>query len=128
MAKSFLRFLVVMLLAVMIPVQGAAAVAAGQCMSLGHHQDMGTGHVHDGDEGHDHAGHSHADDGMAAHGDEGSQNPHCGPCAACCASASIAGPAPLSILSLRSSAKYVFSQSTPPSVQLDGLDRPPLAL
>jgi len=128
MPKSFLRFLVVTLLAVMIPLQGAAAVAAGQCMSLGHHHDASPGHSHDSDDSHDHAGHSHADDGMAQDGDERSQNAHCGPCAACCASASIAGPARLSILSTPSSAKHVFSQFTPPSVQLDALDRPPLSL
>jgi hypothetical protein len=119
MPKSF-RLVAVLLLALTIPVQGMAAVAGAQCMALAHHDDGG---------GHENHAHAHADaDGhdSAAH-DEGSNN-HCGPCAACCASASIAGPVGHSILSSPSNTKYVFFQSLPPGVQPDGLDRPPLAL
>lgn len=130
MPRSLPRFLAVALLALTIAVQGAAAVAAGQCMTLGHHEDMSSGHVHDGDDGHDghaHAAHSHGDE-AAAQQDQDGKKAHCGPCTACCASASIAGTASLPILSAASSAEYAFSQSPPPSVQLDGLDRPPLSL
>jgi hypothetical protein len=85
------------------------------------HQENGVGqeshaHAHDDADGHDTVLH-----------DEGSNN-HCGPCTACCASASIAGPLGHSIPSSPSNTKYVFFQSLPPGVQPDGLDRPPLAL
>jgi hypothetical protein len=120
MPKSFFRLVAVLLLALTIPVQGMAAVAGAQCMALAHHADdggqEGHAHVHDDGDGHE----------VATH-DEGSNN-HCGPCTACCASASIAGPVGHSILYSPSNTKYVFSRSMPPGVQPDGLDRPPLAL
>jgi ABC-type Zn2+ transport system substrate-binding protein/surface adhesin len=115
-----------MLLALAVPVQGMASVAAVQCMALAHHQDD-HGHTHDGADGHDQTSHTHADDG-AKHVGEGDSNSHCGPCTACCASASIAGAVRLSIPSSASNTKYVFSQFSPLGVQPDGLDRPPLAL
>ena len=131
MPKSFFRLLAVLLLVLTIPVQGMAAVAGAQCMALAHHEDAGGhenhAHAHDDADGHESAPHAHSGDSAATHGDEGSNN-HCGPCTACCASASIAGPVGHSILSSPSNTKYVFSQSLPPRVQLDGLDRPPLAL
>jgi hypothetical protein len=130
MPKGFFRFLAVLLLALTIPVQGLAAVTGAQCMALTHHQD-GAGqenHAHDdGANGHDAAPHTHSSDSAATHGNEGSNN-HCGPCTACCASVSIAGPVARSILSSPSNTKYVFFQSLPPGVQPDGLFRPPLAL
>jgi hypothetical protein len=130
MPKGFFRLLVVLLLALTIPAQGMAAVAGAQCMALTHHQD-GAGqenHAHDdGAAGHNAAPHTHASDSVATHDDEGS-NYHCGPCTACCASASIEGPVGHSILSSASNTKYVFFQSLPPGVQPDGLFRPPLAL
>jgi hypothetical protein len=113
MLKSAFRILAVALIACAVPIQGLAAVTAGQCMTLGHHQDHGS-------DGHDHGSDSHADDGDSAAS-------HCGPCAACCASASIAGPAALSLLCSPSSAKYGFAQQPPPGIPPDGLDRPPLA-
>jgi hypothetical protein len=120
MPKSFFRVVAVLLLALTIPVQGLAAVTGAQCMALTHHEDAGWqenhAHAHDEADAHD----------VAVH-DEGNNN-HCGPCTACCASASIAGPVGHSILSSPSNTKYVFSQSLPPGVQPDGLDRPPLAL
>jgi hypothetical protein len=120
MPKSFLRLLALLLLALTIPVQGMAAVMGAQCMALTHHED-GNGH-----ENHAHV-HDDANGQHAAPHDEGGNN-HCGPCTACCASASIAGPLGHSILSSPSNTKYVFFQSLPPGVQPDGLDRPPLAL
>jgi hypothetical protein len=120
MPKSFFRLVAVLLLALTIPLQGLAAVTGAQCMALTH-QENGVGqeshaHAHDDADGHDTVLH-----------DEGSNN-HCGPCTACCASASIAGPLGHSIPSSPSNTKYVFFQSLPPGVQPDGLDRPPLAL
>jgi hypothetical protein len=131
MPRAIFRFLAILLLAFAIPAQGMASVVAGQCMAFGHHQGgaVPQSHAHgpqdaDGDE---HAAHSH-DDAASTQGDESSSNSHCGPCTACCASASIAGPVGHPILSSPSNTKYVFFQSLPPGVQPDGLDRPPLAL
>jgi hypothetical protein len=127
---TLLRLLVVAI-ALVVPIQGMTAVMAGQCMAFGHHQDGGSedhSHVHDGADGSQPAEHSHTDDAAAKQGDASDKNSHCGPCTACCASASIAGPARLSILSLPSPAQYHFSQLPPPGVQPHGLDRPPLAL
>jgi hypothetical protein len=131
MPKLFFRLVAVLLLALTIPLQGMAAVAGAQCMALAHHEDGNAqenqAHVHDDADGHDSAPHMHSGDSAASHGDEGSNN-HCGPCTACCASASIAGSMGHSIVSSPSNTKYVFFQSLPPGVQPDGLDRPPLAL
>lgn len=116
MVKAFIR-VVAVLLALSVPLQGFASVYAGQCMTLGHHQDAG-------DHAHDHDGDAAAHD----YGDDGKKSSHCGPCAACCAAAVIAGPAEHSIPRSSSTSKYFFSQSPPPSVQPDGVYRPPLAL
>lgn len=131
MPKAFFRFLAVLLLAITIPLQGMAAVTAAQCMAVGHHQD-GAGQDNDAHDqaeadGHDQPTHAHSDAGDAKQSDDGKQSP-CGPCTACCASASIAGPARLSILTSPSNVAYVFSQLPPPGAPLEGLDRPPLAL
>ena len=116
------RLLFAALLALLIPIQGVGAITTGVCMSLEHHHGApGDAHDSHDHEGHDHASHSGGD----AVGDSGS---HCGPCTACCASATIAGAVTLSLACPASHAPYAFSQSLPPSVQLDGLDRPPLAL
>lgn len=117
--KHLVRLLVVVLVALAVPVQGALAVAAGQCMALEHH---------DGGDGHDHASHSDSEQAGSEQADGGAENAHCGPCTACCASASMAGPAALTILSAASNAPYLFSPFPPIGVQPDGVDRPPLAL
>lgn len=117
-------------IALVVPVQGMATVMAGLCMGAGHHQDAGAqGHAAHGD-GSDHGAHSHDEHGVNTEAGDPADGTtaHCGPCAACCASASIAGATGVSLVSLPSNAAYVFSQSPPPSVLLDGLDRPPLAL
>jgi hypothetical protein len=113
-----LRILVVSLLALAVPLQGMATVVAGQCMTIGHHQDQADGHVHSDGHG----------DGTAHEEHDGGKNSHCGPCAACCASASIAGSASLPILATPANIKYGFSQLPPRGVQPHGIDRPPLAL
>jgi hypothetical protein len=124
MRLKLVRLLAV-LVALVVPIQGMAALSAGQCMDLGHHQ---AAMDHDGAP-HSHDGPPHSHDGAGGHdqGGEGS-NPHCGPCAACCASASIAGVAGVSVASTAATSQYVFSQFAPIGVQPDGLDRPPLAL
>ena len=121
-----LRLLAVVV-ALVVPVQGMAVVVAGQCMAFGHHEapagDQSHGQAEDG-----HAGHSHEAGGGTDDDESAGNDAHCGPCTACCASASIAGPAKLLILSSPATATYVFSQLPPLGVQPDGLDRPPLAL
>ena len=131
MRNRAFRLFVAALLALLIPIQGIGAITTGVCMSLEHHQgapsDAHDGHGH---EGHDHASHSggHAADSHSHSDADVNTGSHCGPCTACCASATIAGVISLSLGSPASHAPYAFSQSLPPSVQLDGLDRPPLAL
>ena len=61
-------------------------------------------------------------------GYEDGKKSHCGPCTACCASASITGTVALPIPPAPVYGKYVFLQLTPRGVQPHGLDRPPLAL
>jgi hypothetical protein len=92
-------------------------------MALGHHDDGGGhgqdhGHAQDASHEHDHA---------AAQGDDGGSNAHCGPCTACCASTSIAGPVGVALAPASSNTKYFFSQLSPRGVEPHGLDRPPLA-
>ena len=116
------RVLALGLLALVVPAQGAATIVAGQCLAFGHHQDAGGGdhgHAQDGAEEHDHA---------ATQDDQGGAGAHCGPCVACCASASIAGSAALPLLPAAADTKYLFSPFPPLGVQPHGLDRPPLAL
>jgi hypothetical protein len=133
MPRAFFRLVAVMLLAMAVPVQAMAAVTAGQCKALAHHQDGGAGHEEyaqgqvDAD-GHDHAAHSHSDQGGTNQGHENGKSTHCGPCTGCCASASIAGPVRVSIPSSPFTATYLFSQFAPLGFQPDGLERPPLAL
>ena len=125
--------IVALLIALIVPVQGMAVVVATLCTALGHHQEA-VDHVAAGDSqetqvDHDHSAHSHHDGaGDTSPEGAGTNGSHCGPCTACCASASISGPVRLSIPAGVSAAPYVFFQSPPFSVQLDGLDRPPTAL
>jgi hypothetical protein len=119
--------LLALAIALAVPIQGVAAITAGLCMAFGERHGAVTGH-----DAVDHSTHSHthADESDSqAHGDESSGNgSHCGPCTACCASASIAGPAKISIHASASNAPYVLAQFPPLGVQSNGLYRPPLAL
>lgn len=109
-------------LVLLLPLQGMASVVAGQCMAFGHHQDAQATqdhhHAHDGAEGHEHDSHKHSG---------GEKNSHCGPCTACCASASIAGPNWPLVLPSPSNSQYFFAQFPPLGIQPDGVYRPPLA-
>jgi hypothetical protein len=125
MLQTSFRYLALTLLVLAVPLQGMASVAAGQCMTLGHHQDAGgDGHGHGNGEAHDHDAHSHADDGNPV--DDSGTNAHCGPCTACCASASIASPTPVSVVRAPTVTQYVFSPFPPIGVEADGVYRPPL--
>jgi hypothetical protein len=118
MPNRLLRLVVVALLTVMVPLQGMAAVAAGQCMTMGHHQDQADVHAHADEHG----------DGAVHEDRDAGKNAHCGPCAACCASATIAGPVGLPILAAPANTKYIFSPFPTRGFQPHGIDRPPLAL
>jgi hypothetical protein len=109
-----------MVIALVVPLQGMASVMAGQCMAIGHH-DAPMSHA---DVGHD------AHDGHDNHGDEPeSKSPHCGPCAACCGSASMAAPSiATGTVSTTTEATYVFASLPPARLARGKLDRPPLAL
>ena len=121
--RKFLRILALVLLAATLPVQGLASVVAAQCMLAGHHEGAASeAHPHaDGDESHDH--------GTAAQEiDDGANASHCGPCTACCASASIAAPMAVFVVPASSYSQYFFSQFPPRGIEPQALDRPPLAL
>lgn len=119
-------------LALVVPLQAMAAVMGGQCMALGHHEAAGSVAAHDhhaeDGEGHDHGGSPRPGDAAAAHEGADGTGPHCGPCAACCASASIAGPAGLPILASMSYPPFVFLPFAPSGISPDGLERPPHTL
>jgi hypothetical protein len=123
MPKNLVRLLAFALIALAVPVQGMAALAGGQCMALGHHDDTAPQgdhhHAESADESHHHD---------VAHDDGGDKDSHCGPCVSCCASASMACPAPLSLASPDRAAEHPFSQAPPPGAEPGTLDRPPLAL
>lgn len=122
--------LVAVLVALVVPLQGMAALAASQCMALGHHDAAMAHDAQASQEGHEHHGHDAAadHDGHAKADDSDSGSSHCGPCTACCASATIAGPAPLAIEPDTFSAPYAFVAQPPVRLAPDELDRPPLAL
>jgi hypothetical protein len=106
---TFIR-LIAVALALLLPLQGMASVIAAQCMTSAHHQDA--------------AAHDHED---AHHGEHDNQaGSLCGPCMACCASASIAAPVRPLVLPA-AHADYVFRQLSPLAIEPQRLDRPPLA-
>ena len=131
MLQRAIRLAIVAVVSLVVPIQGIGGVTSGQCMSLDHH-DSGTamaahGHGGPATDGSAHASHAH--EGKTATKSPGdSKSDPCGPCAACCASTSIAGPLPLLNVPALTGADYAFSRFPPPGVQPDGLDRPPLAL
>jgi hypothetical protein len=120
-------------IALVIPVQGMAALTAGLCMSFGHHDTVAAdqGHAAHGHAADSHAPHSHDQAGpgapVADTGDD-SHATHCGPCTGCCTSVSIAGPIVFTIAAAPTHPKYILSQHPPLGVQPSGLYRPPLAL
>ena len=115
--------LVTAVIALILPVQAMAAAVAGLCMAMGHHEMVQAA-------SHDHATHAGPvyDEPASAEAGDGAKVPHCGPCTACCASVTVAGPAGIALPASISTAPYVFAQRAPPSIPLEGLDRPPLAL
>jgi hypothetical protein len=120
------RFLV-LAIALIVPLQGMAAVAAAQCMALGHHK--ASGHESHGQmqAEYDHAAHQQLDEPDENSVDGSSTSAHCSPCTACCASASIAGPLWPPISPTSSDAEYLWPELPPLGVLPRGLDRPPLS-
>lgn len=121
MAKKLFHLLVVLAIALVVPIQGIAAVSAGICMGLGH----GGAHSHDSGAADHHHGADPHDEG-AAGGTSGGA--HCPPCASCCAVTAIAS-FPLVFIP-ESPAAALIAALLPGSsgVVPEKLDRPPLAL
>lgn len=124
MLRTFTCWLVLLVVALAVPVQGIAAVGAGICMAMGHHAPALSGagdHSHSEDVPHDHAaGHEHSS--------EQPSESHCPPCTSCCAAAVIS---PAVLHSLPEGAPlgaiasfHPFVPGAPPGT----LDRPPLSL
>lgn len=113
-AMSFrLRVVLVCVLALMVPVQGIAALTSGVCLALGHHD--GATHSQHGDH----------------EGPESDQPPagtaHCAPCVACCATAALTASAPIFYPDERADPVNVVSPPSLAGIQPETLDRPPLA-
>lgn len=119
------RLLVALTVAVLVPLQGLAAMTAGVCMAMGHHDGAPSAAEHDHATAHEHGAH----EGAAEHGsDSGEPSAHCAPCVACCAAAcipsamSVSFPHPLPLAALGA------LPAAPPGFVPDSFDRPPLAL
>lgn len=127
MSIKILRLLIAFSVALAIPLQGVAAVTAGVCMAIGHHDAGAPGSDDHG--GHDHHG-DHAGPAMdhSTPQDEGSDSAHCAPCVACCAAASIAPAAQLFVAELSPPAAIAAVPLLHPGFLPEELDRPPLAL
>ena len=114
MPSRLARILIALALALIVPIQGAAAATADLCMALGHHEayaaDHGANHAHDSDSD-DHAG-----------------SAHCPPCVACCAAAAISSLALIFVPEAPTVSAIAASEPLFPGIQPDKLDRPPLAL
>jgi hypothetical protein len=126
--ERILKLVIVVAVALSVPLQGAAAVSAAQCMALGHHDAAASqGHDHEQDHHQD-----HHQDGAGHHAHEApgveDKSAHCGPCAACCASASIAAPLPLFSPPAPGGAAQALPAPFHPGFQPEELDRPPLVL
>src|SRR5262245_32202869 len=111
-----IRSIVVLLLVLAVPVQGTAAVTAGLCMAVGHHD---AGHGVDGHDGNS-AAHEHPD---ADH-----SKPHCAPCVACCAAVAISSRASLFEPDRPAALQIAAVAASFTGISPARLDRPPLAL
>lgn len=123
MPKTLARLLVAVAVIIAVPIQGMAAVSAGLCMTLGHHDVSGAAMPDHLDE---HGASTAANHEHEAGGASG--NAHCGPCVACCASASISAPISISPRAAPQAAVEPASLLNPPGDLPARLDRPPLAL
>jgi len=110
------RFLLALIVALAVPVQGFAAVSAGLCMALKHHGDH-----HHSSQGAGSGDHHHSHD----HGATGHAS--CGSCVGCCASAAIGSSACIACFVPPAAAPAEAARPYPSGVQPHPLDRPPLA-
>jgi hypothetical protein len=130
MPLRLFRILTTLTLALVVPIQGAAAATAGLCMALGHH-DAGIAAAHDHASGHG-AHHVHSNDSGAGHGNEASDSSpggaHCPPCVACCAAAAISALPQIFIPEPPTASVIAAPELSFSGIQPEQLDRPPLAL
>jgi len=130
MPSRFSRTLIALTLALAVPIQGAAAAAAGLCMALGHH-DAGVAASHDHATDHG-VRHAHGDETGAGHSHEISDNSldnaHCPPCVACCAAAVISSFPGIFVPEPPAASVIAAPGLSFSGIQPERLDRPPLAL
>lgn len=124
-----IRLLIAFALALTIPLQGLAAVTAGLCMGMGHHQADRSAPAHEAP-AHDHgADHSHADHPHDQQEDSSSDDgAHCAPCVACCAAAHIAPADHVYLPEFVPAAAIAVLPPGSAGFLPEQLDRPPLAL
>lgn len=124
-----IKALLIVLLVMVVPVQGLAAVSAGICRALEHHGDTAArAAVQEARAGHSSDGVSHENDAAGTDNDSSDLNRNCGGCAACGTAATIASTAFLSTPDAPRSAARVHEPDSPAGFLPDGLDRPPLTL
>lgn len=119
---KLVRLMLALVLMAAVPLQGLAAVTAGLCMAFGHHDStaaLGHDHHHAGAGG----DHRHADES-----NDPAKPPHCGPCVACCAAASIASPISVTAAADADAAVYLPPGLSSPGLLPQRLERPPLVL
>lgn len=121
------RLFLVAILTLAVPMQAVTAVATELCLTLGGHEagvtlahDHGAGPGSSAASADDHGAHNHADD-------DASDEVHCAPCTACCATASISA-APRLIVTVPQGSVVTPLLPSPGSVSPGELDRPPLSL
>ena len=115
--RSFLKILIVLLIAAALPLRGYATVAAELC--AGHHGGVQAAHVADHD--HDH------DSSHDAPGHGGDHASICSHCASCSVGATLASDTPRSVSAVISGADRIpFFDARKPGYVPDHLDRPPL--
>jgi hypothetical protein len=117
--------LIALAIALAVPIQGLAAVTAGLCVAMGHHE-AGTSATHD------HAAHhAHPEDASVAHAQsdgDTSSDAHCAPCVACCAAAAISASVQVFLPEPPAAAVLAPLPVSPSGFVPDKLDRPPLPL
>jgi len=129
MPPKLSRILIALALALVVPIQGAAAATAGLCMALGHHDAGVASHDHAMGHGAHHVRGDHSD---ADHGheisDDTPSNAHCPPCVACCAAAAISSFPRILVPELPTASVIAAPELSYSGIQPERLDRPPLAL
>lgn len=114
------RFLIVLALAMALPIQAFAAVAAALCMPAAAH-GLATAGTQEGEAG--------QQGEIGQQGGAGQEAQHyCPPCVACCAAAAIAYGAPASAVDDRADEGLAVAAVSLSGIEPDPLDKPPLSL